>query len=127
MPRGFFGRLKTYGLAYVIIPPRLRRCYDYPESVIRTPIIHLRFIVSFSSFFRTAAVILHPAFSRCSPATSSIKQDTIRLTAARNKNGSLMTDSGLSRVSGFHVKRKGRKRIPCRAFAAVREGALPAL
>ena len=39
----------------------------------------------------------------------------------------LMTDSGLSRVSGFHVKRKGRKRIPCRAFAAVREGALPAL
>ena len=67
MPRGFFGWLKTYGLVYIIIPSRLRRCYDYPESVIRTPIIHLRFIVSSSSFFRTAAVILHPAFSRCSP------------------------------------------------------------
>ena len=90
MPRGFFGWLKTYGLVYIIIPSRLRRCYDYPER-------------------------LHEDRTGCAR------------TAARNKNGSLMTDSGLSRVSGFHVKRKGRKRIPCRAFAAVREGALPAL
>ena len=39
-----------------------RKPYN-PESVIRTPIIHLRFIVSSSSFFRTAAVILYPEFS----------------------------------------------------------------
>ena len=45
----------------------LRQQHLKPESVIRTPIRHLSFIVSYSSFFRTAAIILSSAFSLCSP------------------------------------------------------------
>ena len=57
----------------------------------RTPIIHLRLIVSHSSFFRTAASILYSAFSRYNQLHLRQKQNTIWLTAALNKNRSLMT------------------------------------
>ena len=57
----------------------------------RTPIIHLRLIVSHSSFFRTAAAILYSSFSRCSPSHLQQMQNKIWLTAALNKNRSLIT------------------------------------
>lgn len=47
-------------------------------------------IVSPSPFFRTAAVIMHSAFSQCSPPHLPQKPDTVWLTAARSRDGSMM-------------------------------------
>ena len=60
---------------------------------IRTPVVRLRLIAGSSPFFLTAAVILPSASFQTQPYTSPISTDTIRQTAARNKNGTMMTCS----------------------------------
>lgn len=60
---------------------------------IRTPVVRLRLIAGSSSFSLTAAVILPSASFQTQPYTSPISTDTIRQTAARNKNGTMMTCS----------------------------------
>ena len=60
---------------------------------IRMPVVRLRLIAGSSSFSLTAAVILPSASFQTQPYTSPIITDTIRQTAARNKNGTIMTCS----------------------------------
>lgn len=60
---------------------------------IRTPVVRLRLIAGSSSFSLTAAVILPSASFQTQPSTSPISTDTIRQTAARYKNGTIMTCS----------------------------------
>lgn len=60
---------------------------------IRMPVVRLRLIAGSSSFSLTAAVILPSASFQTQPSTSPISQDTIRQTAARYKNGTMMTCS----------------------------------
>ena len=57
-----------------------------PQSVVRTPITLIRPLVGSPPIFRTAAVILLPAFSRCSPLHLRQRREAICLAAARNQS-----------------------------------------
>lgn len=71
----------------------LHFCLPTNPNRIRMPVVRLRLIAGSSSFSLTAAVILPSASFQTQPSTFQIKLNTIRQTAARYKNGTMMTCS----------------------------------